>query len=51
MDLTAELAAELLELVGRIGDRICREVADLGGLYGPRKEFLEDYCRRVKMSL
>ena len=51
MDLTEGLANELLALVKQQADRICRQVADLGGLYGVRKEFLEDYCKRVKLPL
>lgn len=51
LDLMEDSAMELLELVTRQADSICREVEQLGGLYGPRKEFLESYTNRVKMPL
>jgi secernin len=51
MDLTAECAEDMLKLVTRLADHICTEVAALGGLYGPRKEFLESYCARTGLPL
>lgn len=38
-------------LMHRLVDEISREIAQCGGLYGARKEFLEAYASRVKMPL
>lgn len=51
MDLMADSAFELWELATNLADRICREVERLGGLYGPRKEFLQSYCARTGLPL
>ncbi len=45
--VTAESAAQMMVLVKKLADGICGEVESLGGLYGPRKEFLEEYYGRV----
>ena len=49
--VTEEAAAELYALAGRLAEDICRQIGKLGGLYGVRREFLEDYCRRTGMPL
>ena len=51
LKLTDDSASELLALVTKLADGICGEVARLGGLYGPRKEFLEAYCARTELPL
>ena len=49
--MTEDGAQALFALAGMLAEDICGKIADLGGLYGVRKEFLEDYCQRVKMPL
>lgn len=49
--VTQEAANELFVLAGTLANTICGEIAALGGLYGVRKEFLEDYCRRTGLPL
>lgn len=49
--LTAWAASMLMLTAKRLAGMICLEVRRSGGLYGPRKEFLEEYCQWAKMSL
>lgn len=49
--LTQLAADRLMDLVCALADNICKTVADAGGLYGPRKEFLEAYCKRTNLPL
>ena len=49
--LTEDAAQALFSLAGTLAEDICSRIAALDGLYGVRKEFLEDYCQRVKMPL
>jgi len=49
--LTEYAAQALYELSGKLADSICARIAASGGLYGVRKEFLEDYCRRTGLPL
>ena len=51
LDLMKDSSSELLELAAKLADLICAEIKRLGGLYGPRKEFLESYCARTGLSL
>ena len=49
--LTRESALALFDLAGSLAEDISAQIASLGGLYGVRKEFLEDYCRRTGLPL
>ena len=49
--LTKTAADAFMELSGRLAEELCSDVRKSGGLYGPRKEFLEDYCRRSGLPL
>lgn len=49
--LTELAAQQLYDLAGRLADTVCAGIADLGGLYGVRKEFLESYCARTGLPL
>lgn len=49
--VTAEAAEELLHTAASLCEGISEEIAEDGGLYGPRKEFLEAYAARTQMPL
>ena len=49
--LTARFAEELLHTAAALCEGISEEIRDAGGLYGPRKEFLEEYAARTQMPL
>lgn len=49
--VTRESAEKLLLLAAGLADGILAQIRAMGGLYGVRKEFLEDYSKRVKMPL
>lgn len=49
--LTETAAGQLMELANSLFERVHAELESNGGLYGPRKSFLEDYCARVGMKL
>ena len=42
---------ELLTRSKSLSDQILRTISASGGLYGPRKEFLEEYCTWAHMTL
>lgn len=50
-DLTCEGTKQLMALATRLAGEICDTVNTEGGAYGPRREFLQTYCTRVKMPL
>lgn len=50
-ELTCSAVERLMALTQTLADEICAAVAKSGGLYGPRKEFLEDYCKRTNLPL
>lgn len=49
--LTQEAVDKLLPLAHRLTEEICDTVNADGGSYGPRREFLQEYCARTKMPL
>lgn len=50
-ELTETSAEQLMETAKRLTREICECVKSEGGLYGVRKEFLTDYCKRAKLPL
>lgn len=50
-DLTQYAVTELLTRSKSLSDQILRTISASGGLYGPRKEFLEEYCTWAHMTL
>lgn len=50
-DLTEQAVSEMIRLADGLTAEIITAVKEAGGLYGPRKEFLEAYCTRAKMPL
>lgn len=48
MDRAAE---QVMELSRQLQEEICRTISGMGGFYGPKKEFLEDYFRRTHMPM
>ena len=42
---------QLMALTEKLTEDILQKVQALGGLYGPRKEFLESYCQRTGLPL
>jgi len=49
--LTQEAVERLFPLVNRLAQEICDTVNAEGGAYGPRREFLQEYCARTEMPL
>ena len=49
--LTEDASTALMKLVCTLCDQILTQVHGDGGLYGPRKEFLEAYSKRVLLPL
>jgi len=49
--LTQHETDRLMRVMRSLADRISSEIEAIGGLYGPRKEFLEAYAARVHMPL
>lgn len=50
-DLMDSAANRLMELAKELFGQVHNQIEAAGGLYGPRKAFLEDYCARVAMEL
>ena len=50
-DLMQYAVTELLTRSKSLSDQILRTISASGGLYGPRKEFLEEYCTWAHMTL
>lgn len=50
-NLTEKSAADLLQLSGTLADSVSSEIKASGGLYGQRKQFLEEYQEWAKMPL
>jgi len=48
---TLELARELYDAAAALCEDISAHLKEAGGLYGPRKELLSEYARRVRMPL
>lgn len=48
---TQNAVDEMMALVFSLAQNISDEIRDCGGLYGVRKEFLEDYAKRTQMPL
>ena len=46
-----EACAQFMVLAGALADEIFEEVHKAGGLYGPRRELLEEYFARVQMYM
>lgn len=49
--LTQSAVERYMELAHRLAEEIAAQIREDGGLYGPRKEFLTDYARRVALPL
>jgi len=43
--------SQAMELISALRKEVAEQICADGGLYGPRKEFLEDYCERTKLQL
>jgi len=50
-EVTKRAAEELLHTAASLSEGIAEEIREAGGLYGPRKEFLEEYLTRTSMPL
>ena len=50
-ELTKTSAERLMETAKRLTNSICECVKNEGGLYGVRKEFLTEYCKRTNLPL
>lgn len=50
-DLTVQAVYDVMHLANDLAMEISEAVMNAGGLYGPRKEFLEAYAERVDMPL
>jgi len=48
---TGRSAQTVLDLAKELTEEICRTLRKEGGLYGPRKAFLEEYCARTGILL
>lgn len=49
--LTQQAVTDLLNLSKSLTQSICQKISAGGGLYGPRKDFLEEYCAWANMTL
>lgn len=49
--LTEQAVQEVMTLADALALEICLAIKEVGGLYGPRKEFLEAYSARTEMPL
>lgn len=48
---TEACAAEAMQLIQQLAKEISDDIRQAGGLFGPRKEFLEAYMQRTKLEL
>lgn len=48
---THNCAEKVMHQVTDLADAIHADIQKAGGIYGPRKEFLEAYCQRAKLEL